>query len=153
MFSKLVRLAVFVLACSVLATAQDAGVEYGQPTELSGVTKVFVDTGVDMQQRNLIVNDLQKLLPNLTVVSRPEESDIHLRFSLKQTPGKTDWVGAVVKIVENNRVRVLFGWTDATPPIFERDTFMSWAMDSAKPHMFVRQFARIYKKVNSVSKT
>jgi hypothetical protein len=150
MFSKLFGLTFLVLASSLLTSAQESGIEYGQASELRGVTKVFVDTGADIQQRNLIVKEIQKRLPDLEVVSRPEESDIHLRFFLRETkPGKTDWLGTVVKFVESNRVRVLFSYRDDTLPIFERETLMSSAMDLAKPHIFVRQFVKVYRKANS----
>lgn len=155
MFSKLVGLAVMALmfASPLPTSAQEPVIEYGQASELQGVAKIFVDTGADIQQRNLIANEIQKRLPDVKVVSRPEETDIHLRFYLKETSaGKSDWVGTVVKIVGSNRVRVLLSYKDETPPIFEREMFVSSAMELAKPHMFVMQFVKIYKKANSGSK-
>jgi hypothetical protein len=149
MLSKLVGLVFLVLAFTSLTAAQEPNIEYGQVSELRRVTKVFVDTGADVQQRNAIVKEIQERLPNLEIVSRPEESDIHLRFLLKESkPGKTDWVGTVVKIVGNNRERVLFSYKNDTPPIFERDLLMSSAIDLAKPHVFVWQFVKQYKKAN-----
>jgi hypothetical protein len=135
------------------ASAQEQGIEYGQASELRGVAKIFVDTGADLQQRNLIAKEIRKRLPDLTVVARPEESDIHLRFFLKETAtGKPDWAGAVVKVMGSNRVRVLLSYKDDTPPIFGRETLMSSAMEQAKPHIFVMQFVKMYKRANSGSK-
>lgn len=151
MFSKLFVLVVMALVvCAPLPTsAQEPGIEYGQASELQGVARIFVDTGTDIQQRNLIANEIRKRLPVLKVASHPEETDIHLRFYLKETrPGKTDWVGTVVKVVSSNRVRVLFSYKDETPPTFERETVMSSAMEAAKPHIFVMQFVKMYKKAN-----
>ena len=155
MFSKLLGLAVMALVFSspLHTSAQEPVIEYGQASELQGVAKIFVDTGADIQQRNLIANEIRKRLPELKVVSRPEETDIHLRFYLKETrAGKTDWVGTVVKVVGSNRVRVLLSYQDETPPIFGRETPVSSAMELAKPHMFVMQFVKMYKKANAGSK-
>ena len=149
MFSKLVGLAVMALVFSSPspASAQEPGIEYGQASELQGVAKIFVDTGADIQQRNLIADEIRKRLPDLKVVSRPEEADIHLRFYLKETrAGETDWVGTVVKVVGSNRVRVLLSYKDETPPVFGSETLVSSAMELAKPHVFVMQFVKMYKK-------
>ena len=155
MFSKLVVTAVIALvfSSSFSTNAQEPVIEYGQASELQGVTKVFVDTGADIQQRNLIAREIQKRLPGVEVVSRPEETDIHLRFFLKETrAGKTDWVGTVVKVVGSNRVRVLLSYQDETPALFTADTLPSSSMEVAKPHMFVMHFAKMYKKANRGSK-
>ena len=155
MFSKLVGLAVMLLVFSspLPTSAQEPIIEYGQASELQGVAKIFIDTGADIQQRNLIANEIRKRLPGLEVVSRPEETDIHLRFYLKETQaGKTDWVGTVVKVVGSNRVRVLLSYKDETPAIFGRETFVSSAMELAKPHVFAMQFVKMYKKANGGSK-
>ena len=151
MFTKLVGIAVMALVLSspLSTTAREPVIEYGQASELQGVTKVFVDTGADIQQRNLIAREIRKRLPDVEVVSQPEESDIHLRFFLKETSaGKPDWVGTVVKVVGSNRVRVLSSHKDVTPPIFATDTLPSSAMEVAKPHMFVMHFVKMYKKAN-----
>jgi hypothetical protein len=155
MFSKLVGVAVMALVFSspLSTTAQEPVIEYGEASELQGVAKVFVDTGADIQQRNLIAREIRKRLPNVEVVSQPEATDIHLRFFLKQTrAGKNDWVGTVVKVVGSNRERVLLSYKDETPTIFATDTLPSSAMEVAKPHMFVMQFVKMYKKANRGSK-
>jgi hypothetical protein len=127
--------------------AQEPTVEYGHPDELRGVTKVFVDTGIDVQHRDLIVKEIQKRLSNLEIVSRPEESDIHLRFSLKEIrDGRTEGVGTVVKMVGNNRMRVLLRFKDYTPFIYEPTA--SAAIDYARPLLFAREFVKTYKRVN-----
>jgi hypothetical protein len=61
-------------------------------------------------------------------------------------------VGTVIKVVGSSRVRVLLSYKDETPPIFGRETFVSSAMEVAKPYMFVMQFVKMYKKANGGSK-
>src|SRR5215510_13221091 len=114
MWQKRIAETTFLLFVSVVpVVAQAPTVEYGQASELRGVTKVFVDTGVDARQREMIVKVMRKQLPELEVVSRPEDADIHLRFSLRETrDGYTEGVGTVVKLVGGNRERVLLSIKD-----------------------------------------
>jgi hypothetical protein len=151
---KISLLSLLIIAFALPVLAQEPTIEYGQSAELRGVTKIFVDTGIDTQQRELIVKAIQKRLPNLNVVSRHEESDIHLRFSLIQTKdGKTKEVGTIVKLVGNNRVRILSGSKDFLFPLIEQDSTTNFEKQYAKPFLFAVEFVKIYKKANSESKT
>jgi hypothetical protein len=73
-------LSLLILTFTLSALAQTPVIESGQPDELRGVTKVFV--GLDARQQDVVVREIKKQLPNLEIVSSPEESDIHLRFFL-----------------------------------------------------------------------
>jgi hypothetical protein len=149
---KFICLSLLVMAFALPALAQQPTIEYGQPAELRGVTKIFVDTGADIQQRNLIVKAIQKRLPNLEVVSRPEESDIHLRFSLIQAKdGKTKEAGEVVKLTGSNHVRILYSVNDLVFSAVERDSTTGFAKDYAKPYLLAVEFVKAYKKANAGS--
>jgi hypothetical protein len=102
---------------------QEPVVEHGSPDELKGVMKVFVDTNMEMRHRAEIVKEIQKKLPALEIVPKPEDADIHLKFSFQsetqiwdeRTPGsrrRGRWVGKVVKVVSNDRVRLLLEYED-----------------------------------------
>ena len=143
------RLLILILTVVLPIVAQEPTVEYGHPDELRGVTKVFVDTGVDARQREQIAKEVQKRLPNLEVVARPEESDIHLRFSLKETrEGRNERVGTVIKLVGSNRVRVLLSFKDYMLPLFERESIVNFGVEYAKPRIFAREFVKAYRKAN-----
>ncbi|MGH9937880.1 MAG: hypothetical protein ACREAM_16665, partial [Blastocatellia bacterium] len=58
-------------------------VERGSPDELNGVVKVFVDTNMEKLHRADIVKEIQKKLPALEIVTKPEDAYIHLKFSLQ----------------------------------------------------------------------
>lgn len=151
---KLIPLSLLILVFALQALSQEPTIEYGRPNELRGVAKIFVDTGIDLQQRQLIVKAIQKRLPNLDVVSRPEESEIHLRFSQVQTrDGKTKEVGTVVKLIGNNRVRVLLSFKDSIFPVTEQKSMPGFAEDYAKPYLFAIELVKAYKKANGESKT
>ena len=144
-----------VLLASVLALpvlAQNSTVEYGHPGELRGVKKVFVDTGTDIELRNHVLQEIQKRLPDLTVVSAPEGADIHLRFALKEernygvivpAGGRIGvpysvGVGSVVKVLSDNRVRVLLSFKDSRTRFGERRPSTN----------FAREFVQAYQRAN-----
>jgi hypothetical protein len=146
---RIINIALLLLTFVVCGVAQEPIVEYGEPTELRSVTKIFVDTGVDSQQRQVLVKEIQKRLPELEIVSRPEDSDIHLRFSLLEgRGGEREWIGTVVKVMGSSRVRVLFNSKDRTPPIFERGSLIDYAIEYAQPHLFAREFVKAYRRAN-----
>lgn len=149
MFLKKMSGLLFLIFAFVLyVPAQQPSVEYGQPSELRGVTKIFVDSGFDARQREQIAKEIRKRLPDLEIVSRPEDSEFHLRYSANDE--EDEITGAIVKIVGENRVRVLFSFKE-TPQIFASDSIVGFGMRYAKPNIFAAQFVKVYKKANSES--
>jgi hypothetical protein len=140
-------LLVLTFAPSVLAQAPIT--ESGQPDELRGVTKVFVDISLDVQQREVVIKEIKKQLPNLEVVSRPEESDIHLRFFLNETrDGRTEGVGTVIKLIDDKRARTLCSFIDDLPPIYAQHSVKSYGIEYTMPLRFAREFVKAYRKAN-----
>ncbi|HEX6729369.1 MAG TPA: hypothetical protein VF074_05135 [Pyrinomonadaceae bacterium] len=143
-----------LLACvlALPALAQNPTVEYGHPSELRGVKKVFVDTGTDVELRNRILEEIQKRLPDLTIVSTPEAAAIHLQFSLKEerdfgvvvpVGGRIGFpysvgVGSVVRVLSENRVRVLLSFKDSRTRFGERRPSTN----------FAREFVEAYRRAN-----
>lgn len=142
----------FLLALPV--AAQGPTIEYGSPNELRGVTKVFVDTGMDAQQREKIVVEIQKKLPRLTIVARPEDADVHLRFGFpdeQRSPvvvypdpylipgfGGYQGVGTVVRLLGTDRVRVIMSFRDYRGTFLEREPSVN----------FAREFVKTYERAN-----
>lgn len=148
-FRKMSWLSLLVLTFTLPVYAQAPIIEYGQPAELRGVTKVFVDTGLDAQQRGVVVKEIKKQLPDLEIVSRPEESEIHLRFFLKEMrDGRIEWVGTVVKLIDANHMRALCSFKDDLPPIYEQHSIKSYGIERIMPLRFAREFVKAYKKAN-----
>jgi hypothetical protein len=140
---------VFVLP----ALAQNPTIEYGHPLELQGVKKVFVDTGMDLESRDRIIKEIQKAALNLTVVSRPEDAEIHLRFYLDDednyaviVPAKgrvgiasvRKGAGTVVKVIDDKHVRVLWSYKDSQKTPLERRPSTN----------FGREFVKLYRRYN-----
>jgi hypothetical protein len=78
-------LSLLCLLCACLvACAQAPVVEYGQPGELRGINKIFLDTGTDLKQRALILAELakeKKELPDLVVLDAPDQAEAILVFT------------------------------------------------------------------------
>jgi hypothetical protein len=151
------------LLCSFAATvtAQNQTIENGSADELKGVEKIFVDVRGEMSVRDRIAavirNNLREADCELIIVSKPEESDTHLRFHyewqtvLGEGPGGTTVrttkipVGTVVKILGKDRVRLLMSYSGA-PPNFV--TGISWDTRNHDVE-FAREFAKAYLAANS----
>jgi 3,4-dihydroxy-2-butanone 4-phosphate synthase len=147
-FKRIGWLLLLVLMFALPALAQTPVIEHGQPDELRGVTKVFV--GIDDQQREVVVREIKKQLPDLEIVSRPDESDIHLLFSLKETrDGRTEAVGTVIKLIDANRARALYSFKMDMSPIYEEHSMKKYGIERIMPLTFAREFVRSYKKANS----
>jgi hypothetical protein len=65
-----------VLALCVPALAQ----EYGKPEELKGLTKMFVDTGGDMKNRERISKEIEEAKLGIQLLDSEEGAEIILDF-------------------------------------------------------------------------
>jgi hypothetical protein len=70
-----------LVATVSLALAQDPIIEYGDESELKGVTKVYIHTGMDLDLHRNISKDLKKKLPDLIICDKPEDAEVFLVFN------------------------------------------------------------------------
>jgi len=153
MFRVSLVLCVF-LVCALPVLADKPVVEYGNLEDLKDVKKIFIDTGKDMNLRDEIGAEIRKTLRDMKVTGRPEDSDIHLRFSYQV--GATHGSGyppqviktpeaSVVKILGRDRERVLMTvkWPQAGPRIR-----IGWSRKSRPDLDFAREFVKAYKEAN-----
>jgi len=161
MHLKKIAFSVFLLcAFAATATAQNPTIEYGSADELKDVEKIFVDSKEDMVIRDDIIAEIRKNLSavkrELIIVSKPEESDIHLRFYYETQsahggtyPGGVilkEPVGTVMKILSKDRIRLLMSYSGA------RRTYRGVivGLGIRKPEIvFAREFAKAYLAANS----
>jgi hypothetical protein len=132
---------------------QEAEGERGSPDELKGVMKVWVDPSMEKRHRGEIVKEIQKKLPDLEIVPRPEDSDIHLKYSNQSKPKVFDEripgtrrsrgpaVGRVVKIPSPDRERLLFEYVEEKYRIRVRG-------GPTPAQEFAREFIKIYLAAN-----
>jgi len=158
MYLKKIAFSVFLLSLfAPTAMAQNQTIEYGSADELKDIEKVFVDTKADMAVRDKIIAEIRKSLRpikrDLKIVSKPEDSDIHLRFYYEtQTvnggtvnsgpyPGVAIVkipVGTVMKILGEDRVRLLMSYDIDRRTRGVRITW-SWRRPEAE---FAREFVK-----------
>lgn len=55
---KIILVTLLLLGLNLLTLAQEY--EYGKPAELKALTKVFIDTELDVENRNRIVEEIEK---------------------------------------------------------------------------------------------
>jgi hypothetical protein len=150
----------FLVICwlTVLAQAQNPIIEYGDTSELKGVEKIFIDTKTDLDLRKIIGIEIHKRLPKLQIVSRPEDSDIHLRFYYDRETYPSNLpnlhvvaipVAIVEKVIDKDRVRILMGYKGNRPP--KRIIF---GPSRTSPETdFAEEFVKVYLEANSSAAT
>jgi hypothetical protein len=152
-------IASFLLICAlaVIVQAQDTTIEYGDTSELRGVTKIFIDTKSDLSLRKVIGMEIHKKLPKLEIVSKPEEADVHVRFFYEKenyltgqpspTVGITSVpVGLVEKVLSKDRVRVLMSSRGYRPSDRIKIT---WGVAYPPYIDFAREFVKAYLAANA----
>ncbi len=70
-----------IVATFSFALAQDPIIEYGEESELKGITKVYIHTGMDLELHRNISKDLKKKLPDLIICDKPEDAEVFLVFN------------------------------------------------------------------------
>jgi hypothetical protein len=72
-----------LILCALLlaaSTAAGQGTEYGKPEELKGITKVFVDTGGDLKNRERITKEIEDAKLGLQLLDSEEGAEVVLDF-------------------------------------------------------------------------
>jgi hypothetical protein len=90
---KPVILTLTLLAFCASCYAQPDPYAYGQPSDLKGLRKVYVDSGPDTKSRDSIIRNLEKSKLGFVIVDDEKDAEILLGFG----------AGAVYKTVETNR--------------------------------------------------
>ena len=162
----------YLLCCAAFVVAQQPApaalqIEYGSPAELKGVKKIFIDTGMDMKNRERMLKEFSKAkLADLVLLDSPEGAEVLLLFNADRntyfagmttnpSPGAgwpststprystTDTgVGIVVIPKGENRARLLMQ--------VEKSAYYRW--DKWPSVSFVREFVKEYRKANGIKK-
>jgi hypothetical protein len=115
---------------------------YGQPEELSGVTKIFVDAGGELDLHGVMAQTLAKRLPQVSIVPESSDAEIVLLFTYSRDSAKPDsFDGRLVA------ARISAGKTRYVA---------SYRHDEAElddlAEEIVLQFIKQYKQINGISK-
>ena len=130
--------------------------ENGEPGELKGLTKFYVDAGGDREAQGDITGELLKELPQLVVVDRAEQAECILKYegyrrmtesdTMNRGPGvplKVEFgIGWVIKPAGPDKRRVLMYYKG------DKGSFI----ETAPTTNFVRAFVYEYKRANNLGK-
>jgi hypothetical protein len=126
---------------------------FGQPSDLQGLKKVYVDAGADLESRKRIIRELNKPELGLTLLDGPDGAEIILDFGSRTED-------LLEKVLNNPEVRLkqilvgrgrVFVVKDGKPQSvmsFENTKSTFWERDPATN--FGRAFHKLYKKVNGI---
>ena len=140
---KIILPLAFVLAFAFSAFAQEY--EYGSPSELKGLKKVFIDTRADLKNRERIVRELAESKLGFEIVAESKEAEILLVFESdfaivdhkKRSAGK----GFVfIQGKTSERLRVVMNF----------EAVKDLAVEKKPAAKFAARFVKAYKKANGL---
>ncbi len=89
------HLCLSLLALPTSVLAQGVGVvEYGEASELKGVTRIFIYTADDLESRNNIMDIIRKNRPEIVVTEQAAEAQVILLFAWKSSVQLSAVVGS-----------------------------------------------------------
>lgn len=154
---KVIPALLTVLTLALSAQAQNDDYDYGRPSELKGLTKVFVDTGSDLKARDKIESALKKAKLGLEFADDADVAEFAIIYrsgSFSKTVGVSNpATGAViigqpdypvgkglvlVKKSGNEKPHLVMSFDDVQNTAFERGPLTN----------FIRDFVKTYKKAN-----
>jgi hypothetical protein len=127
--------------------------EYGKPEELKGLTKVFVDTGGDIKNRERIAKEFKKL--DLTLLDSAEGAEVVLEFGA----GKSErLVGTMsggqgsihTKKMNTGQGRVYVMREGKARVVMSYEGEEKFAWEDKPASNFGKAFAKAWKKANGV---
>ncbi|MDQ3799829.1 MAG: hypothetical protein M3384_10280 [Acidobacteriota bacterium] len=139
--------------------------ESGKPSELKGLTKLFVNAGTDAESRDQIVSEIERAkLPGLVFVKSREDAEIVMRFGgsemevleeMTTTPVVgTDWTMTTVNrsVVQSGQGLVFIAGRERKRAriIMNFGSVQDAAFEKRPPIKFARAFVKAYKEANGL---
>jgi len=152
-----VSLALIAFLASLSLAQNASSVYYGQPSDLKGLKKVYIDTGTDTKSGDNLVKDLKKSKLGFEVVDDRKDAEILLGYSAgpvrRRSAGsvvassvdittETERSGAGIVVALNARGK------DRLVHSFQDVLISKWDRDPVDK--FVREFIKVYKKGNDL---
>jgi hypothetical protein len=139
--------------------------ENGKPSELKGLTRLFVNAGADADSREQIVKEIGKAgLPGLVFVDSREKAEIVMRFGssekkvvedLTTAPVVgTDWTMTTIdrRIIHSGQGLVFIAGKDRKRAriVINFGSMQDAAFEKRPPIKFARAFVKAYKEANDL---
>lgn len=151
---KIIQIAFCLLVLTFVAHAQDF--EYGKPVELKGLTKIFVDTGANLDDRERIIKELEKAKLGIELLDSSDDAEIILLFR-----GRTDEkvTGAVntqhATVIQTDELAsgsgiVFIKGANKPRIILSVSNSQQSRLEKRPVTKFVKAFVKIYKTANGI---
>jgi hypothetical protein len=150
-----------ILLTLALCLSVSAQTEYGKPSELKDLKKVFVDTSGDLKNRERIIKEIEKAKLPVELLDSAEGAEIILNFGSESETRMTgvntgdNGMGGVrstpvyrkiptgtgqVYVVRDNKLRIVHSFEDEQTTGWERKPATN----------FGREFVKAYKRANGI---
>jgi hypothetical protein len=145
-----------LLAVCAPCHAQQDSYAYGQPSDLKGLKKVYVDSGADTKSRDSIIKELEKSKLDFEIVDDEADAKILLGFGAGHVTKKaiatstgssviareiSQRTGSGVVVAHaRGKDRLVLSFQDTQNSKWERNPVTN----------FVREFIKVYKKGNDI---
>ena len=130
--------------------------EYGKPSDLKGVRRVFIDTGAEAKARERIAAAIEKAKLGVEVIGSPEGAELILQFSPKRVSPVRD-AQVFPPLVPNmpSRTRIVYqnpdsGSGSAYVPLAGGGSRILYNWSGGDAAKFVGHFIKEYKKANGI---
>lgn len=146
----LASLFLLALTCCVAAAQQDYA--YGQPSDLKGLKKVYIDTGDNTKNRDSIIKELEKSQLGFEIVDETADAEIVLGFGAGSVANVVWTTSVASRVIEQRtgagrviafargKLRLVLAFDDTQNTKWERKPVTN----------FVRDFIKAYKKGNDL---
>jgi hypothetical protein len=155
--NKLLIFSIILLTFSICKAQGQMKIEYGKPAELKGLTKIFVDTEGDTEERERIFKQFEKDgLKDITLLDSADGAEIILLFKggkFEKTEGyvvngngdmdtklRSKGKGIAYLPKSANTMRVILSVEDTKEN----------ALDKKPSIKFAREFIKVYKEANGL---
>ncbi len=142
-----------IILCAATITAQRN--QYGKPEDLKGLTKVFVDTGGDIKNRERIQKEIESAKLGVTLLDSEDDAEIIINFGADKTArvegGTTNGTGHIrtdtfntgkggVYVMKNGQAVIVISYEGEETHLWEKKPATS----------FGKAFVKAYKKANGL---
>ncbi len=160
---KLLICSLLIFAFALIAQSQNQEIEYGKPSELKGLTKIYIETMGNVADAERMTDRITKAkIPNLVIVENIKAAEMVLTFGGEGISRET---GAIVNRVGNalyadtTRIKLFAGEGRVfvssedgkhTRLILRVQNEQETKLEKRPVTKFVNEFLKVYKKANDL---
>jgi hypothetical protein len=150
------RLALALAALlTLLPAAPNSGVSYGKPEELKGLKKIFVDTGVDLKNRERIIKEIKGAKLDVELLDSEAGAEVVLDFGAGRSERLIGSIGhgtggIVTKRYQTGKGQVFVVGGGQNRIVMSYDGEETHPWEDKPATNFGKAFVKAYKKANGI---